>query len=155
MASRTVLRWCVEDGFGLREHSGISLSGSQRFALPTSENFLQIAVLPYIEGVIPRVSVEEVHSSTSGLLGKEEVDGLRPSQYVGSVHLKSKVSDLDILVPLCSVKSAALISDGSRLKLDIEELIRFQASLLVGEELSSESWVYSRHHKVLVIRKGR
>jgi len=155
MSSRSVLRWCVEDGQGLREHSGISLSGPQRFALPTSESFLQVAVLPYIEGIIPRVSIEDVDSSTSGLLGKESPDGARPAQYVGSVHLKSKVSDLDILVPLCSVKSSALVSDGSRLKLDVEELIRFQASLLVGEDLKAESWVYSRGHKVLVIRKGR
>lgn len=155
MASRSVLRWAVQDGQGLREHSGISLNGFQRFSLPTSENFLQIAVLPYIEGVISRVSVEEVDSSAGGLLGKEEPDGVRPAQYVGSVHLKSKVSDLDILVPLCSVKSSALVSDGSRLKLDVEELIRFQASLLVGEDLKAESWVYSRGHKVLLIRKGR
>ena len=155
MSSRSVLRWCVQDGQGLREHSGISLSGSQRFALPTSENFLQVAVLPYIEGVISRVSIEEIDTSSSGLLGKEEPDGVRPAQYVGSVHLKSKVSDLDILVPLCSVKSSALVSDGSRLRLDVEELIRFQASLLVGEDLKAESWVYSRGHKVLVIRKGR
>lgn len=151
----SVLRWAVEDSQGLREYSGISLSGAQRFSLPVAESFLQSAVLPYVEGIIPRVSVEDVDRGVLGLLGKGEVSGIRPAQYVASVHLKGKVSNLDILVPLCSVKSSALRADGQRLSLDVENAVRFQAQLLVGEELSSDSWVYSRGHKILAIRKGK
>ena len=66
---RTVVRWGVKDILGQVNHSGISLSGSQRLALPVLESFLEDVVQPYIDGEISRVSIEDVVFDESGLYG--------------------------------------------------------------------------------------
>lgn len=148
---RTVARWGVKDVLGQTNHSGVSLAGSQRLALPVVETFLQEAVQPYIDGEISRVSIEEVVFDESGLYGG--ISGNQVSSYIAAVHLKSKVSELDLLIPLCSVNPFHLTVDGKAVRVSVEGAVKQKAEMLFGEEFSSSSWCYMRGHKTYNIRK--
>ena len=148
---RTVARWGVKDILGQVNHSGISLSGSQRLALPVVESFLEDVVQPYIDGEISRVSIEDVVFDESGLYGG--ISGAQVSSYVAAIHLKSKVSEMGLLIPLCSVNPSNLTVDGKAVRVAVEGIIKQRAEMVFGEEFHSSSWCYMRGHKTYNIRK--
>ena len=126
------------------------LSGSQRLALPVVESFLEDVVQPYIDGEISRVSIEDVVFDESGLYGG--ISGAQVSSYVAAIHLKGKVSELDLLIPLCSVNPPNLTVDGKAVRVAVEGVIRQRAEMVFGEEFYSNSWCYMRGHKTYNIR---
>ena len=75
------------------------------------------------------------------------------SSYVAAIHLKSKVSELDLLIPLRSVNPSNLTVDGKAVRVAVEGVIKQRAEMVFGEEFHSSSWCYMRGHKTYNIRK--